>query len=164
VAIAVALPSGQRDEMEVDDEPYYSDMEPGMDLIAEESQGVVPVMVDAPDYYESLQEEPSPAEKERSLMLVMPLTATNETNIEDLYTKKPVTQIVDTTSTPAPPSSTQRVGTTLVVTPTPQRKLPPAETITLPSPTIRPDIKVRELCQNAKFAVVRFWKKSLGSP
>jgi len=150
VAVAVALPSGQRDEMEVDDEPYYSDMEPGMDLIAEESQGVVPVMVDAPDYYESpssAPEEPSPAEKERSLMLVMPLTATNETNIEDLYTKKPVTQIVDTTTTPQPPSTTQRVGTTLVVTPTPQRKLPPAETITLPPPTIRPDIKVRENCQ-----------------
>jgi hypothetical protein len=145
VAVAVALPSGQRDEMEVDDEPYYSDMEPGMDLIAEESQGVVPVRVDAPDYYESsAPEEPSPAEKERSLMLVMPLTATNDTNIEDLYTKKPVTQIVDTTTTPSPPSTTQRVGTTLVVTPTPQRKLPPAETITLPPPTIRPDIKVSE--------------------
>jgi len=144
-SVVVALPSGPRDDMEVDDDPYYSEFEPGLDLIAEETEGALPVYVAAPEAMAPSDYEDSPisqAEKERSLMLVMPLSASNVTNIEDLYTKKPVTQIVDTTTTPAPQTSTQRTGTTLVVTPTPQRKLPPAETITLPPPEIRPDIKV----------------------
>ncbi|XP_059482272.1 uncharacterized protein LOC132200647 [Neocloeon triangulifer] len=134
VAMATALPSGTRDDMEVDDEPYYSELEPGLDLIAEESGGPAPVTAIAPP--ELLQPE-----KERSLMLVMPLSPSNTSTLEDLYTKKPETRIVETTTAPPPQSSTQRTKTTLVVTPTPPKRLPTPVHITLPPPVIRPDIK-----------------------
>lgn len=97
-------------------------------------------------------QEPVENEKdERALMLVLPYDTRNlsESKIQELYTKAPITWLINTTTTEAPtkraPPPTERTSTTVIVTPTPEIKYYRKRittTTTTPAPTpIREDIK-----------------------
>ncbi|CAB3374559.1 Hypothetical predicted protein [Cloeon dipterum] len=137
VTMAAALPSGPRD-MEVDDEPFYSDLEPGLDLIAEESATAELVTLPAPI---EMQNRNNRTEKERSLMLVMPLTPSNSTHLEELYTQRPETRLVETTTAVVTQAPITLTKSTVVVHSVPPKRLPTPVHISLPPPAIRPDIK-----------------------
>lgn len=95
-------------------------------------------------------QKPVESEKdERALMLVLPYDTRNlsESKIQELYTKAPMTWIINTTTTQAPVTKpqTERTSTTIVVTPTPEikyyRKRITTTTTTQAPPPIRDNVK-----------------------
>ncbi|KAF4529063.1 hypothetical protein B566_EDAN006085 [Ephemera danica] len=155
--IALALPSSiRRHDLSVDDDDLI-DSDP-MDQIAEESEVHKTVVSFRPprgsvkhstSSTEAPQEGEEVVKREKSLMVVLPYNTGNlsESKLQELYTKKPVTWIINTTTTEAPQTEmpTERTGTTVVVTPSPSIAWRPVSTgPTTPVPPVIRD-EVREL-------------------